>query len=702
MPNNPNDLLIELGVEELPSKCLKSLCDNFIEVMVKGLDSAQLAFKEVKGFVTPRRLAVLISHVDASQPQQITLKKGPAQSAGLDKEGRPTGALLGFAKSCGVDVSSLSVQETDKGSFYSYEKKEPGKKTPELIPHILETAIQNLNLPKRMRWGNNSESFVRPMHWLLVLFGNAVIDTEVFGIQSEHFTHGHRFHHPQKIAILVSKDYENTLIKTGKVWPDFEKRKQHILNEMNIQALKHQGNVVFDEDLLEEVTGLVEWPIILIGKFDKEFLKLPKEVLISSMKLHQKCFPIEDNNRQLLPYFIIISNIESTNPDVVIEGNESVIHARLSDAAFFYHQDIKQPLEKYREGLKNVVFQHGLGSLWDKSQRISKLADFIIKSMNHLNHDQKAHLANSVFKAGLICKADLLTQMVGEFPELQGIIGHYYALQEGTKEPIARAIEEHYHPRFAEDSLPETLEGAALAIADRADSLVGIFGLGKKPSGEKDPFGLRRQALGMLRIIIENKLETIDIETLFTQTKLQYENLLSVDVPIMAPLLDFCFERLRAWYHEKGIPARVFEAVLAKWPTKPYDFHCRLQAVTEFQQLKETESLSAANKRVKNILSKSDAPALANDHFDESLLVEPAEKNLAKILLQKQKEIKPYLEQAQYTEALKTLAALKEPIDHFFDTVMVMVEDEKLRQNRIKLLNQLRNLFLEIADISLL
>ncbi len=611
----------------------------------------------------------------------------------------PTKALLGFAASNGVTVQDLKLDETEKGAWYVFESEEPGKKAQALIPGIIHDAIKALPLPKRMRWGDGDDVFVRPVHWLTLLFNDEVLPLTLFGISSDRFTHGHRFHHPGKIAITFPHEYEELLFKQGKVRADFDKRRKHILLESTIQSEKNHGLVLGDEALLNEVNGLVEWPVVLVGEFETEFLQVPKEALISSMKVHQKCFPIETEDGKLLPKFIIVSNIESKDPKAVIAGNESVMGARLSDAVFHYRVDKEKSLESRLRSLKDVVFQQGLGSLWDKTERVAALTKMIAKQIPNCNFT----LAE---RGALLCKTDLLTQMVGEFPELQGIMGRYYALHDGEEETVAFAIEEHYYPRFANDMLPSTLEGAAVALADRIDTLVGIFGLGKRPTGDKDPFGLRRQALGILRILIEKELN-FDLKDLFIAAKELYGNLLlentvTKNVPIIEPLLDFCFERFRALATEQKVPARVFDAVLARWPTRPLDFERRILAVTEFQRLPEAESLSAANKRVHNILSKSEVPIPPDATFDKTLLKEDAEILLANQVIAKEEEIKPLLKASNYTQALQSLASLKEPIDRFFDKVMVMVDDVDLRNNRIKLLNRLRALFLEIADISVL
>lgn len=697
------DLLIEIGTEELPPKNLKKLRDEFVDNIQAGLKQAELKFKEIKGFATPRRLAVLVSELEAKQPDRMLTKKGPAKQAAFDVDNNPTKAALGFAESCGVDFKALTLQENPKGAFLVYEYQETGKTTEEIVPAILKKALDGLPIAKRMRWGSSDETFVRPVHWILLLFGENTVPCRLFGIHSGKETRGHRYHHPENIAVSRPRDYEAILLK-AKVVADFEKRHENIQNQIQKAIKERQCDAILDKDLLLEVTGLVEWPVVLIGEFDANFLMVPREALISAMEVHQRCFPMIDNEKKLLPSFIVVSNIESIDPKCVVRGNESVMKARLSDAAFHFDMDKKIPLQQRGSQLKNVVFQAGLGSLWDKSERLATLAKVIAQ---HIDCDPK-----QAEKASHLSKTDLLTQMVGEFPELQGIMGKYYALHDGESETVAFAIEEHYHPRFAADSLPASLVGTAVALADRIDSLVGIFGIGKKPTGDKDPFALRRQALGVIRMMVEKELD-LDLQLLFFASKETYGSLLKEkkekkeekeekEESVISTLLDFCFERFRAWYQEQNIPVRVFEAVLAKRPTKPYDFHCRLQAVHAFLQLPEAESLAAANKRVQNILTKSEVTIPEEATFDGTLLNEPAEKELANLVLQKQKEIAPLIKSTQYTEALKSLATLKDPVDRFFNEVMVMVEDVKLRNNRIKLLNALRALFLEIADISLL
>jgi len=687
------DLLIEIGVEELPPKNLETLSKAFADEISKGLNSKNLAFTDIKTFITPRRLAVIVNNLATTQPPQTIVKRGPAKSAAFDANGKPTPQALGFAKACNTNFENLTFQETDKGPCLVFEHTQPGLSTESLIPKMVSEALQQLPIAKRMRWGDRAEHFIRPVHWIVLLFGESVIDAELFGIPSGNTTHGHRFHHPNAIALTSPSDYTTALSTQGKVIADFEKRKNEIQQQLTYLATREQGQAFIDPELLDQVTGLVEWPVVLLGQFEKSFLDLPQEVLMTSMKVHQKCFPIFDKNGKLLNKFLIVSNLESIAPNSVIKGNERVMDARLRDAAFYYRIDQDLSLEQRRQDLKQVVFQHGLGSLWDKGNRIDQLSRLIAETITVNPKD--------CTRAAVLCKTDLTTQMVGEFPELQGIIGRCYALLNGEPQAVATAIEEHYLPRFANDELPKSTLGSVIALADRIDTLVGIFGQGKRPTGDKDPFGLRRQALGILRIIIEQKLN-LDLQALFVAAKEFYGEHLTTESEVVRPLLDFCFERLRVWYQDQGVPTRVFDAVIVKWPTKPLDFDHRLHAVTEFLKLPEAESLSAANKRVRNILNKTDVAISSDTLFDEALLQEDAEKNLSPLILKKEAEIKPLIAAWKYKEALQSLASLKTPIDQFFDTVMVMVEDPKLRNNRLKLLNRLRALFLEIADISLL
>ncbi len=689
------DLLVEIGCEELPPKNLHKLQITFVEHFTKMLTAANLTFTKAEGFVTPRRLALRISNLSLQQPSCQITKRGPAKNAAFDATGKPTKAALGFAESCGVSIDALSLQETDKGSWLVFEKNEPGKTTEQLIPDLLTETLNALPFGRRMRWGTRTDSFVRPIHWIVLLWDHKVIQTEIFGVKSSNLTYGHRFHHPEALSISDPKDYESVLFNKGFVITNFEKRREKILSDITKITTEKKFNAIIEDALLDEVTGLVEWPVVLLGSFDKAFLDIPREALITSMQTHQRCFPIEDQSQKLLSHFLLVSNINSKNPVAVINGNECVIAARLADAVFYYRVDKEMSLEQRRIGLKNVRFQQGLGTLWDKSERIAKLAKLIAPKI----HADPVHTE----RAALLCKADLLTQMVGEFPELQSIMGRYYALHDSELVTVAMAIEDHGHPRFAQDTLPTTPEGTALALADRLDSLVGIFGLGNRPTGDKDPFALRRQALGILRILIEKQCDC-DLNDLLHVAKEQYahQTITLSESEVISQVLDFCFERLRALYQDQGINPRVFEAVFAKRITNILDFDKRIQAINYFITLKEAESLAAANKRVQNILSKCDTDIFTDLAVQNDLLTENAENILWLQLAAKEKEVAPLLQVGNYTEALKSLATLREPIDQFFTDVMVMVDDLTLRNNRLRLLHRLRVLFLEIGDISLL
>ena len=717
------NLLVEIGCEELPPKNLHQLQDTFVKYFEKMLIAADLTFTKTEGFATPRRLALRISDLALQQPARQITKRGPTKNAAFDEMGKPTKAALGFAESCGVSIDALSIQETDKGAWLVFEKNEAGKTTEQLIPDLLKETLKALPFGRRMRWGIRTDSFVRPIHWIVLLWDDKVIETEIFGVKSSNLTFGHRFHHPGALSISDPKDYEFVLLNKGFVIANFEKRREKILSEIRRIAKEKKFRAITEiestscgtrilgfnfDALLNEVTGLVEWPVVLLGSFDKAFLDVPREALITSMQTHQRCFPVEDQSQKLLPYFLLVSNINSKNPATVISGNECVIAARLADAVFYYRIDKEIPLHQRLVGLKQVRFQWGLGTLWDKSERIAKLAKLIAPNIHahpldaqriNQTHADPEHAA----RAGLLCKTDLLTQMVIEFPELQGVMGSYYALHDSEPAAVARAIEDHIHPRSAEDFVSLTLEGTALALADRLDSLVGIFGLGNRPTGDKDPFALRRQALGIVRILIETQCDC-DLNDLLILAKAQYTDqaITLSETEVVPQVLGFCFERLRALYHDQGIPPRVFEAVFAKCPTKPFDFSRRIKAVNHFMTLKEAESLAAANKRVHNILSKCDAAIFTDLTVQNDLLQENAEKTLWLQLSEKEKVVFPLIKEGNYTESLKNLATLREPIDQFFTDVMVMVDNLTLRHNRLRLLHRLRVLFLAIADISLL
>lgn len=679
-----NHFLFEIGCEELPPKNLFSLVENLKALVVSELAKMALQHGEISTYATPRRLAIYIKDLADSVPTSYQLHKGPAVNMAFDNEGKPTPAALGFARKWGCEPSQLAVEEAK----LVFRQEIPGKSAMELMPTILAQALAQLPLSKSMRWGNDNIEFVRPVHWLVMLYGNEVVPAKLLGQTADRHTYGHRFHHPQAIALAQATDYPQALYE-GKVIADFQQRKALIQQQILTKAEQYQGQAIVDADLLEEVTGLVEWPVALVADFDKKFLQIPAEALITSMKVHQKCFPLMDKQGGLLAHFITISNIESKNPTEVITGNARVMAARLADAAYFYHTDCQQSLLNRLEDLKNVIFQAELGSLHNKALRLADLSADIAKEL-HAN-------VQWAEQAGLLAKADLLSQMVNEFPELQGIMGYYYALHDGLDNTIALAIKEHYLPRFAGDSLPQSHEACAVALAERLDKLVGIFGINQLPSGDKDPFALRRAALGLLRIILEKALP-LDLAELLQQSFNRYQPM-RLNPQTTAQVYEFILERLRAWYLEQGISSDIFNAVAAIAVTKPYDFHLRIQAVQAFTYLPQAKALATANKRVSQILKKEEASLGANI-TDPHLFRDDSERQLAQLIAAKTQQIAPLYATANYTQVLTELATLQPAIDAFFDNVMVMVDDIAVRTNRLALLQDLRQLFTQVADIS--
>ncbi|MBT3505743.1 MAG: glycine--tRNA ligase subunit beta [Piscirickettsiaceae bacterium] len=685
------DLLIELGTEELPPKALSKLINAFEAGIKKGLKEAELDFDKIHAYAAPRRLAVVIESLETRQQDRLIERRGPAVSAAFDSEGQPTKAVQGFARSCGVEVSALGTLETDKGAWLVFKQQQKGAETKDLIGDILQKSLAALPIPKRMRWGNLPGEFVRPVHWLILLFGDDVIPLELLGISSGRTSRGHRFHHPEPITITSAKTYVNQLLEQGYVMVDMAVRQQAIHQQVEGLGEKLGGKAVINQGLLDEVTGLVEWPVALSGEYDRRFLELPAEALISSMEEHQKYFAVRDEDNTLLPYFITICNIESKDPAQVIAGNERVILPRLSDAAFFWETDRKRPLADLQQQLKTIVFQNKLGTVYDKSQRV---ADLAAKIANQIGGD--AELAQ---RAAILAKCDLVTEMVGEFPDLQGIMGRYYARLDGEHDDVCEALDEQYLPRFAGDKLPRTKTGQALSLAEKLDTLVGLFGIGQPPTGVKDPFALRRAALGVLRIIIENKLD-LDLDVLLTSTVERLGEIATVK-NCTVEVMQYLFDRLRGYAQEQGYQADVFEAVLAIKPTKPVDFMDRLAAVADFRQLEQAQALAAANKRIGNILRKNDAEQ-SRAVIDGNLLTELTEQALADKVQSVQTIVAPLLAESNYAGVLTELAGMRDTVDAFFDQVMVMAEDEAVRKNRLALLNQTRALFIQIADISVL
>lgn len=684
------DFLVEIGTEELPPKSLKTLADAFEASICKQLKELGLNFSASKQFAAPRRLSVLISDLDEKQADKEIENLGPAVKAAFDDGGNPTPAAQGFARKQGIDVSELTQVDTDKGPRLAFSKTEQGAETENLLEGVINKALSDLPIAKRMRWGSRREEFVRPVHWILMLFGTKTVPATVLGLEAGNSTRGHRFYANSEMVISEPASYADVLRDQGKVIADFEVRKALVKQSVMDAAAKTKGTAVIDEDLLDEVTSLVEWPVALAGRFDNEFLQVPSEALISSMKEHQKYFHVVDDDGSLLPFFITVSNIESQNEAAVIEGNERVIRPRLADAAFFYQTDLKTPFADFRERLKPIVFQTKLGNVFEKTERVASLAKNIAPIVG-ADVDAAHH-------AGTLCKNDLVTEMVGEFSDLQGLMGRYYAQAANESTDVATAMEEHYFPKFAGDSLPSNEVATAVALADRLDTLTGIFGIGQIPSGSKDPFALRRASLGVLRLLVENK-HHCSLSDLLKQAHSQHSDLSEEST---SKLLHYMLDRFSAWFADLGIPAESFIAVRALDLDNPTDIYSRTMAVTEFAKTADAPTLAAANKRVSNILSKSEISDSAGINIDQTLFAEQQEKNLFDALSSAETAVEPLIAKQDYSSALKRLAVLREPIDQFFDSVMVMADDEALKQNRLSLLAMLRRLFLTIADISLL
>lgn len=681
-----NTLLVELGVEELPPNAIDTLSDALAEGLHRGLRDADVAHGEVHAYATPRRLAVRIEALNDKQPDREVEKRGPALAAAF-KDGQPTKAAEGFARSCGVGVDQLIHLETDKGTWLGYREQQQGESIAALLPAILQKAIDSLPVPKNMRWGASRVEFSRPVHWLVVLYGNQVIDAEALGLAAGRTTYGHRFHAPEAIELAHADDYLSSLEQAW-VLADREVRRERIREQVLSEAEVQEASAVIDETLLVEVSGLVEWPVALTGSFDERFLEVPAECLISSMKANQKYFHLLDDQGRLKPLFITISNIDSSNPSRVIEGNEKVIRPRLADAVFFYDTDRKRSLASRTAELAGVVFQKQLGTLADKAHRSAAVAAFIA--------GQIGGEASHARRAAELAKCDLVTEMVLEFPELQGTMGRYYATQDGEPAEVAQAMEEQYLPRFASDTIPQSRTGQALALADRLDTLTGIFGIGARPTGTKDPFALRRAAIGVLNILIKGELD-LDLRELLDLAAAQHQELPYAE-KLVDEVLDYMLDRFRAWGHDEGISTEAYLAVRARPVTRPLDFSRRLRAVQAFTGREEAAALAAANKRVSNILAKqADEVGSA---VDASLLQDAAETSLHDAVNSLRSSVTPLLGEARYQEALDALAGLREPVDAFFDQVMVMTEDQDVRSNRLALLADLRGLFLEVADIA--
>ncbi|KGQ40395.1 glycine-tRNA synthetase subunit beta [Gallibacterium anatis] len=684
------NFLAEIGTEELPPKALKKLAVAFADNFTAELNNAGLTFDKVEWFAAPRRLAVKVLGLITEQPSKTIEKRGPAVSVAFDADGKPTKAAEGWARGCGITVDQAQRLTTDKGEWLYYQMVEPGKETKALLLDLVSNALAKLPIPKPMRWGDKNEQFIRPVHTVTLLFGDELIEGEILGVKSGRTIRGHRFLGQQEFTIDNADQYPQLLAEKGSVIADFEQRKAIIRQDAEKAAAKVGGIADIEEDLLDEVTSLVEFPVVMTAKFEERFLAVPAEALVYTMKGDQKYFPIYDQNGKLLPNFIFVSNINPQDQSSVIEGNEKVVRPRLSDAEFFFKTDLKQRLEDNLPRLKTVLFQQQLGTLFDKTERIEKLSGEIAAQIG-------ADVAKAE-RAGLLSKCDLMTNMVFEFTDTQGVMGMHYARHDGEDEEVAVALNEQYMPRFAGDELPRSLVACSVALADKFDTLVGIFGIGQHPKGDKDPFALRRAALGVLRIIVEKNLP-LDLVDLAQRAAALYGDKLS-NANVVEDVVDFILGRFRAWYQEEGIAVDVIQSVLACRPTKPADFDARVKAVNHFRTLDAAQALAAANKRVQNILSKVDGALPEN--IDLSLCREPQEINLAERVLELQRELQPLFEKGDYQTALSRLADLRESVDSFFDNVMVNAEDEKLRQNRLALLKNLRDLFFKIADISLL
>ena len=683
------NFLVEIGTEELPPKALKTLATSFADNVEAELNQAGLSFDKIEWFAAPRRLAVKVLNLATQQPSKEIEKRGPAVSAAFDAEGKPTKAAEGWARGCGITVEQAERIATDKGEWLVHRAKIEGQPTKNLLNDIVANALAKLPIPKPMRWADKTVQFIRPVHTVTMLLGDELIEGEILGVASARTIRGHRFLGEKEFEIQHADQYPQLLREKGSVVADFNERKAEILAKSQAKATALGGVADIEESLLEEVTSLVEYPNVLAAKFEERFLAVPAEALVYTMKGDQKYFPIYDKDGKLLPHFIFVSNINPEDPTAIIEGNEKVVRPRLTDAEFFFKTDLKQKLVDRLPRLETVLFQQQLGTLKDKTDRIEQLAGEIAKQIGA--DEAKAK------RAGLLSKCDLMTNMVFEFTDTQGVMGMHYARHDGEDEEVAVALNEQYMPRFAGDELPKSLVASAVALADKFDTLTGIFGIGQAPKGSADPFALRRAALGALRIIVEKNLP-LDLEDLVKKSAALFGDKLT-NQNVVADVVDFMLGRFRAWYQDEGIAVDVIQAVLARRPTRPADFDARVRAVSHFRTLDSAEALAAANKRVANILAKAEGNIGA---IDVALCVEPAEQVLAQSVLSLAKEVQPLIAQGEYTAVLDKLAGLRQPVDNFFDNVMVNAEDAKLRQNRLAILNRLQGLFLQVADISLL
>ena len=683
------NFLVEIGTEELPPKALKTLATSFADNVEAELNQAGLSFDKIEWFAAPRRLAVKVLNLATQQPSKEIEKRGPAVSAAFDAESKPTKAAEGWARGCGITVDQAERIATDKGEWLVHRAKIEGQPTKNLLNGIVANALAKLPIPKPMRWADKTVQFIRPVHTVTMLLGDELIEGEILGVASARIIRGHRFLGEKEFEIQHADQYPQLLREKGSVVADFNERKAEILAKSQAKSTALGGVADIEESLLEEVTSLVEYPNVLAAKFEERFLAVPAEALVYTMKGDQKYFPIYDKDGKLLPHFIFVSNINPEDPTAIIEGNEKVVRPRLTDAEFFFKTDLKQKLVDRLPRLETVLFQQQLGTLKDKTDRIEQLAGEIAKQIGA--DEAKAK------RAGLLSKCDLMTNMVFEFTDTQGVMGMHYARHDGEDEEVAVALNEQYMPRFAGDELPKSLVASAVALADKFDTLTGIFGIGQAPKGSADPFALRRAALGALRIIVEKNLP-LDLEDLVKKSAALFGDKLT-NKNVVTDVVDFMLGRFRAWYQDEGIAVDVIQAVLARRPTRPADFDARVRAVSHFRTLDSAEALAAANKRVSNILAKADA---AIGEINLTACVEPAEKALAEAVLALRTEVQPLIAQGDYTSVLDKLANLRAPVDSFFDNVMVNAEDPALRQNRLAILNTLQGLFLQVADISVL
>jgi len=682
------DLLVEIGTEELPPKALASLIDSFSGTVETQLDDViHLPHGTIHAYATPRRLAVLIEDLAETQSDQTVSMKGPPVRVAFDADGQPTKAALAFAEKCGVDIDELGREETDKGEWLVHTSVVAGQSMRLLIGSVIEVALMNMPIPRRMRWGSSSVEFVRPVHWITLLYGTEALEFELFGVRAGNTTYGHRFMSEGPLALDKASDYRAVLEGEGHVIVDMDSRRKVIVDGVRAAAAAAGGSPVGDDDLYDEVNALVEWPVPVTGSFDARFLELPREVVVSTLTSHQRYFPVEDAKGSLLPRFITVANLDSAAPELVVDGNERVIRPRLEDAEFFWRTDRSQTLESRREPLSRVVYQQQLGTLADKTDRVRTIAARIAGELSLPTEH--------VERAALLCKCDLVSGMVGEFPELQGIMGRYYALADGEPDDVADAIEAHYRPRFAGDAPPTSATGLVLATADRIDTLAGLFAAGKRPSGNRDPFGLRRAALGVVRLLIEGEL-AIDLTSLIEYAiELQPTD---IEKDAVTMLHAFITERLKGYVLDRGTPIDHFEAVAAAAPQTLTDFIQRLDAVNAFVELDAAESLAAANKRIANILKKSERGDV--DEIDTALFDNDAERALYDEMGRVREQVTPKLANTEYTDALTVLAGLRQPVDDFFDNVMVLADDAAVRRNRLALLSDLQQLFGGVADIS--